>query len=68
VSKAACSLGPYRENLIHVELRESEALPECSRHGALRAFTSRGEADFQNKLLSAMRFQFGDHLEKSAAK
>jgi 6-phosphogluconate dehydrogenase len=31
-------------------------------------FTSRGEADFQDKLLSAMRFQFGGHLEKSAAR
>jgi 6-phosphogluconate dehydrogenase len=29
-------------------------------------FTSRGEADFQNKLLSAMRYQFGGHLEKPA--
>jgi 6-phosphogluconate dehydrogenase len=27
-------------------------------------FSSRGEADFQNKVLSAMRFQFGGHLEK----
>jgi 6-phosphogluconate dehydrogenase len=27
-------------------------------------FTSRGEADYQDKLLSAMRFQFGGHLEK----
>ncbi len=27
-------------------------------------FSSRGEADFQNKLLSAMRYQFGGHLEK----
>ncbi len=31
-------------------------------------FTSRGDADFQDKLLSAMRFQFGGHLEKPAAK
>jgi 6-phosphogluconate dehydrogenase len=31
-------------------------------------FTSRGEADFQDKLLSAMRFQFGGHLEKVAGK
>jgi 6-phosphogluconate dehydrogenase len=31
-------------------------------------FSSRGEADFQDKVLSAMRFQFGGHLEKSAAK
>ena len=28
-------------------------------------FTSRGEADFQDKLLSAMRFQFGGRLEKT---
>jgi 6-phosphogluconate dehydrogenase len=31
-------------------------------------FSSRGEADFQDKVLSAMRFQFGGHVEKSAAK
>jgi len=31
-------------------------------------FFSRGDADYQNKLLSAMRFQFGGHLEKPAAK
>jgi len=29
-------------------------------------FTSRGEADFANRLLSAMRFQFGGHVERSA--
>ena len=29
-------------------------------------FTSRGEDDFAAKLLSAMRFQFGGHLEKKA--
>ena len=29
-------------------------------------FTSRGEADFQNRLLSALRFQFGGHHEKPA--
>jgi 6-phosphogluconate dehydrogenase len=28
-------------------------------------FTSRGEADFANKILSAMRYQFGGHHEKS---
>jgi 6-phosphogluconate dehydrogenase len=31
-------------------------------------FASRGEADFQDKVLSAMRFQFGGHVEKAAAK
>ena len=29
-------------------------------------FTSRGNADFQDKLLSAMRFGFGGHLEKKS--
>jgi 6-phosphogluconate dehydrogenase len=29
-------------------------------------FSSRGNADFQEKLLSAMRYEFGGHLEKSA--
>ena len=27
-------------------------------------FDSRGEADFQNRVLSAMRFGFGGHVEK----
>ena len=27
-------------------------------------FSSRGEADFQNRLLSAMRFEFGGHVEQ----
>jgi 6-phosphogluconate dehydrogenase len=29
-------------------------------------FSSRGDADFQDKLLSAMRYEFGGHLEKPA--
>jgi len=31
-------------------------------------FSSRGEADFSNKLLSALRFEFGGHLEKTETK
>jgi 6-phosphogluconate dehydrogenase len=31
-------------------------------------FASRGEADFQDKILSAMRYSFGGHLEKVAGK
>jgi 6-phosphogluconate dehydrogenase len=31
-------------------------------------FTSRGEDDFPNRLLSAMRYQFGGHLERQADK
>ncbi|HEX7547271.1 MAG TPA: decarboxylating 6-phosphogluconate dehydrogenase [Gemmatimonadaceae bacterium] len=29
-------------------------------------FSSRGDADFQNRILSAMRFEFGGHVEKGA--
>src|SRR5262245_36131067 len=43
-----------------------EAVPAHVLTAALyERFSSRGEADFQNKLLSAMRFGFGGHLEKS---
>ena len=46
-----------------------EAVPAHVLTAALyERFSSRGEADFANKLLSAMRFQFGGHLEKSASK
>jgi 6-phosphogluconate dehydrogenase len=31
-------------------------------------FSSRGNADFSNKLLSALRYEFGGHLEKPAGK
>jgi len=46
-----------------------EAVPAPVLTAALyERFTSRGDADFANKLLSAMRFQFGGHLEKTAEK
>jgi 6-phosphogluconate dehydrogenase len=46
-----------------------EAVPVPVLSAALyQRFSSRGDADFQDKLLSAMRFQFGGHLEKPAAK
>jgi 6-phosphogluconate dehydrogenase len=46
-----------------------EAVPAPVLSAALFArFSSRGEADYQDKLLSAMRFQFGGHLEKPGEK
>jgi 6-phosphogluconate dehydrogenase len=46
-----------------------EAVPAPVLTAALfERFSSRGEADFANKLLSAMRFQFGGHLEKTPGK
>jgi 6-phosphogluconate dehydrogenase len=42
-----------------------EAVPAQVLTAALyQRFSSRGEADFADKILSAMRFAFGGHLEK----
>jgi len=44
-----------------------EAVPTPVLSSALyERFSSRGEADFADKMLSAMRYEFGGHLEKSA--
>jgi len=44
-----------------------EAVPAHVLSAALyERFSSRGEADFADKLLSAMRYEFGGHLEKGA--
>jgi 6-phosphogluconate dehydrogenase len=46
-----------------------EAVPAHVLAAALfERFSSRGEAEFQDRLLSAMRFEFGGHLEKGAGK
>jgi 6-phosphogluconate dehydrogenase len=46
-----------------------EAVPAPVLTAALYSrFSSRGEADFQNQVLSAMRFQFGGHVEKAQDK
>jgi 6-phosphogluconate dehydrogenase len=45
-----------------------EAVPAYVLSSALyERFSSRGEADFADKLLSAMRYEFGGHLEKPAS-
>jgi 6-phosphogluconate dehydrogenase len=42
-----------------------EAVPVPVLSAALyQRFSSRGESDFQDKLLSAMRYEFGGHVEK----
>jgi 6-phosphogluconate dehydrogenase len=46
-----------------------EAVPVPVLSAALyQRFTSRGGADYQDRLLSAMRYGFGGHLEKAAGK
>jgi 6-phosphogluconate dehydrogenase len=49
-----------------IEAAIDEAVPAPVLTAALyERFGSRGEADFANRVLSAMRFQFGGHVEKS---
>ncbi|HVP00019.1 MAG TPA: decarboxylating 6-phosphogluconate dehydrogenase [Bryobacteraceae bacterium] len=45
-----------------------ESVPAPVLNAALfQRFSSRGEADFADKVLSALRYQFGGHLEKTTA-
>jgi 6-phosphogluconate dehydrogenase len=50
---------------IKAAIDESVPVPVLSA-ALYQRFTSRGEADYQDKLLSAMRYGFGGHLEKAA--
>jgi 6-phosphogluconate dehydrogenase len=46
-----------------------EAVPAPVLSAAVyQRFSSRGEADFEDKVLSAMRFQFGGHVEKAGGR
>jgi 6-phosphogluconate dehydrogenase len=50
-----------------LEAAIDEAVPANVLAAALLArFSSRGQAEFQNRVLSAMRLEFGGHVEKSA--
>ncbi len=49
--------------LKHANVGKSAPVPILSA-ALFQRFTSRGEADFANRLLSAMRFEFGGHVEK----
>jgi 6-phosphogluconate dehydrogenase len=52
-----------------IEAAIDEAVPVPVLSAALyQRFSSRGQADYQNRILSAMRYGFGGHLEKVAAK
>jgi 6-phosphogluconate dehydrogenase len=49
-----------------LEAAIDEAVPANVLAAALMArFSSRGQAEFQNRVLSAMRLEFGGHVEKS---
>ncbi len=66
LSKFAGRVSDSGEGRWTIKAAIDEAVPAPVLTSALyERFSSRGEADFANKLLSAMRFQFGGHLEKS---
>jgi len=65
LSKFAGRVSDSGEGRWTIKAAIDEAVPAPVLTTALYArFSSRGEADFQDKLLSAMRFQFGGHVEK----
>jgi 6-phosphogluconate dehydrogenase len=51
---------------IKAAVEEGAPVPVLS-NALYERFISRGEASFADKLLSAMRFEFGGHLEKKAS-
>jgi 6-phosphogluconate dehydrogenase len=66
LSKFAGRVSDSGEGRWTIRAAIDEAVPAPVLTSALYArFSSRGEADFQNQLLSAMRFQFGGHVEKA---
>jgi len=69
LSKFAGRVSDSGEGRWTIKAAIDEAVPTPVLTASLHErFSSRGEADYANKLLSAMRFQFGGHLEKPAEK
>jgi 6-phosphogluconate dehydrogenase len=65
LSKFAGRVSDSGEGRWTIKAAIDEAVPVPVLSSALfERFSSRGHADFQNKLLSAMRYEFGGHVEK----
>jgi len=69
LSKFAGRVSDSGEGRWTIKASIDEAVPTPVLTASLyERFSSRGEADYADKLLSAMRFEFGGHLEKPAEK
>ncbi len=69
LSKFAGRVSDSGEGRWTIKASIDEAVPSPVLTSALyERFSSRGEADFADKLLSAMRYEFGGHLEKTPGK
>jgi 6-phosphogluconate dehydrogenase len=67
LSKFAGRVSDSGEGRWTIKAAIDEAVPTPVLTASLyERFSSRGEADFADKLLSAMRYEFGGHLEKPA--
>src|SRR5260221_7564161 len=67
LSKFAGRVSDSGEGRWTIKAAIDEGVPAHVLSSALyERFSSRGEADFADKLLSAMRYEFGGHLEKPA--
>jgi 6-phosphogluconate dehydrogenase len=67
MSKFAGRVSDSGEGRWTIKAAIDEGVPAHVLSSALyERFSSRGEADFADKLLSAMRYEFGGHLEKRA--
>ena len=69
LSKFAGRVSDSGEGRWTIKAAIDEGVPAPVLSAALyQRFNSRGDAEYQDKLLSAMRFEFGGHLEKSDGK
>jgi 6-phosphogluconate dehydrogenase len=69
LSKFAGRVSDSGEGRWTIKAAIDEGVPVPVLSAALyQRFASRGDADYQDKLLSAMRYEFGGHLEKAAGK
>jgi len=65
LSKFAGRVSDSGEGRWTIDAAIDEAVPVHVLSAALyERFSSRGRSDFQDKLLSAMRYEFGGHVEK----
>ena len=69
LSKFAGRVSDSGEGRWTIKAAIDEAVPVPVLSAALyQRFSSRGDADYEDKLLSAMRYQFGGHLEQPGGK
>jgi len=68
LSKFAGRVSDSGEGRWTIQAAIDEGVPATVLSAALfERFTSRGDADFEDRLLSALRYQFGGHVEKPVA-